>query len=394
MRVTHVITRLIVGGAQENTISTVLGLADRQEFQLELLSGPTTGPEGSLESRLAVRPGALKVLPDLVRPVHPWHDFHAYWVLRRHFEATRPAIVHTHSGKAGILGRLAAARADVPVILHTIHGPSFGPFQGPVANTLFRTAERFAGRKTSHFVTVADAMRRQYLEAGIGRAEDYTTIYSGFHLQPYLTAENAPAVRARYGIGADDIVIGKIARLFNLKGHDTLFQIAPELMRENPRIKLLLVGDGAWREKFETQARELGLANRIAFTGLVPPEEVPALVGIMDILVHLSVREGLPRALPQAMAAGKPVVAWDCDGAGEVCLHERTGLLIRFGDLPTLSKALRLLAADPAQRARLGSAGRVFVSDRFDVQAMVDRIAELYLKLAAACAEMPGARTT
>jgi glycosyltransferase involved in cell wall biosynthesis len=381
MRVTHVITRLIVGGAQENTISTVIGLANRAEFHVELLSGPALGPEGSLEPGLAARPGVLKILPDLVRPVHPWRDARAYHALRRHFANTRPDVVHTHSGKAGVLGRLAAARAGVPLVVHTIHGPSFGAFQGSLANAVFRGAERRAAHVTDHFVVVAEAMKQQYLAAGIGKPSDYTTIYSGFQLAPFLSAQNDPGVRARFGFTPEDIVIGKIARLFTLKGHDTLFQIAPELTRQNPRIKFLLVGDGAWRERFETMARQPGLASRVAFAGLVPPDRVPELVGIMDVLIHLSTREGLPRALPQAMAAGKPVVSWDCDGAGEVCLNGKTGFLIRPGDLGTLNSAIQTLAKDANIRARLGAAGRFLVSEKFDVDKMVNEIAELYFRL-------------
>jgi len=160
MRIAHVITRLIVGGAQENTIATVLGLRRKPGVEVRLISGPSLGPEGSLEPEVAAVPGLLTVLPHLVRPVHPWHDVVAWQQLARWFRQYQPRIVHTHSGKAGILGRLAAHRAGVPVIVHTIHGPSFGPFQGAVANGLFRTAERLAGRYTTHFITVAHAMTR------------------------------------------------------------------------------------------------------------------------------------------------------------------------------------------------------------------------------------------
>src|SRR6187431_2796795 len=162
MRVTHVITRLVVGGAQENTIASVRGLRALPDLQVNLISGPTTGPEGSLEAEFANQPGVLTILPELVRPVNPWLDLRALQKLTAIFRQTKPDIVHTHSGKAGVLGRLAAARAGVPMVIHTIHGPSFGSFQGPLANKVFLAAERRAARVTSHFVTVADAMRDQY----------------------------------------------------------------------------------------------------------------------------------------------------------------------------------------------------------------------------------------
>lgn len=381
MRVAHVITRLIVGGAQENTVATVLGLRRRPKVEVSLISGPTSGPEGSLEPLVTGIPDLLTRVPELVRPVRPWLDLPALFALTRIFRAQRPDIVHTHSGKAGVLGRLAARRAQVPIILHTLHGPSFGPFQSAPANFVFTAAERIAARCTDHFVTVADAMRDQYLAAGIGRPEQYTRIFSGFDLAPFLAAQNDSVLRAQLGIAPGDFVVGKIARLFELKGHDDLFAAAPELVRRCPQMKFLLVGDGAWRGRFEQMAGDLRLQKHFIFIGLVPPSEVPRYVGVMDALVHLSRREGLPRALPQAMAAAKPVVAFDCDGAREVCLDGETGFLLKPGDLSGLSQSLERLASDAALRQRLGQRGQEFVKERFPTERMVEELFALYENL-------------
>jgi glycosyltransferase involved in cell wall biosynthesis len=424
VRVTHIITRLVVGGAQENTIATVLGLRQKPGVEINLISGPTIGPEGSLESSLQaanankpsesdksqdprvtadefslslsereragvrvstkIETSILTIVPELVRPVHPLKDFLALRKLEKILREQKPDIVHTHSGKAGILGRLAARRAGVPLIIHTVHGPSFGNFQNAAPNFIFCAAERHAGRVTDHFIVVADAMKNQYLAAGIGKPEQYTKIFSGFALEPFLAAKNDPALRARLGLQPDDFVIGKIARLFKLKGHDDLFAIAPELVRQNPKIKFLLVGDGEWRGRFENLAGTLGLERNFIFTGLVPPGEVPRYIGIMDALVHLSLREGLPRALPQALAAAKPVVAYDCDGAREVCRENETGFLVQPGDLNKLTNRLLQLAGDSALCKKLGKSGTDFVREYFAVEKMVDAIYNLYLKLAAA----------
>jgi len=382
MRVIHVITRLIVGGAQENTAASVFGLGAKPGLDVTLVAGPALGPEGSLEALFADRPDLLTIVPELVRPILPWKDLLAWQKLTRLFRARRPDIVHTHSGKAGILGRLAAARASVPIIVHTIHGPSFGSFQGLLANSAFRAAELYAARVTSQFVVVAQAMQRQYLAAGIGRPEQYTTILSGFALEPFLRSTNDLELRSGFGLSADDIVIGKIGRLVKLKGHHDLLSIAPELVRRCPRVKLLLVGDGPWRRGLEEQVRLLGLEKHVVFTGLVPPDAIPRLVGIMDILVHLSSREGLPRALPQALAAARPVVAYDCDGAREVCLDNETGSLLPPGDSAGLRDRLLRLVNEPALRQRLGRRGQQFVRERFGVQRMVDDLHQLYLRLA------------
>jgi glycosyltransferase involved in cell wall biosynthesis len=381
MRVLHVITRLIVGGAQENTIASVLGLRARHGVDARLISGPTTGPEGSLASQVQP-PELLAIAPHLCRAIHPLSDFLAYRELLAIFRRERPDIVHTHSAKAGFLGRLATDRVHVPIVIHTLHGPSFGPFQGPLANLAFRTAELNAARFTHHFVSVADAMTRQYLAAGIGRPEQFTTIRSGFDLDPFLNATNDPTLRRQLGLSPDDFVVGKIARLFRLKGHDDVFAVAPNLIRAHPKLRFLFVGDGEWRGRFEQTARDLGLEKHFIFKGLVPPTEVPRYVGIMDALVHLSLREGLARALPQALAAGKPVVAYDCDGAREVCLDGQSGFLIAPGDRATLSARLGELAKQPVLRQRLGAAGRELVRRQFSVEQMVDELNELYVRLA------------
>src|ERR1017187_2832244 len=184
MRVTHVITRLVVGGAQENTLATVAGLRQKPGVEVKLISGPTTGPEGSLENEAQKMFGAAAaplspdknfiIVPELVRPVHPLKDFIALRKLEKILRAQRPDLVHTHSGKAGVLGRLAAKRAGVPVIIHHLHGPSFGNFQGALANFIFTAAEKYAARVTDHFFCSADAMTRLYLAASIGRPEMFT----------------------------------------------------------------------------------------------------------------------------------------------------------------------------------------------------------------------------
>ncbi|MEQ2009889.1 MAG: glycosyltransferase family 4 protein [Limisphaerales bacterium] len=387
MRVAHVITRLIVGGAQENTIASVLGLREKAGLEVTLISGPTSGPEGSLEPRVAQIPGLLTIVPELVRPIAPVRDWLALRKLTRLFRERRPDIVHTHSGKAGVLGRLAAHAARVPIIVHTIHGPSFGPFQGALANFAFRAAERRAGRVTTHFVSVANAMTEQYLAAGIGRPEQYTRIFSGFDLEPFLNAKNDLALRAKLGIGPEDFVIGKVARLFEHKGHRDLLVAAMIVADRFPQAKVLLVGDGSLRTALEKIAcRGPGakrLRERVVFAGLVRPDEVPGYIGIMDAVVHLSRREGLARVLPQALAAGKPIVAYDCDGAREVCLDNETGFLLQTGNLGAVTRRIGELITQPVLRERFGQRGRELVKAQFPVQRMVDDLHALYLRLLA-----------
>ena len=384
MRVTHIITRLVIGGAQENTLATIRGLRQKPGIGVKLISGPTIGPEGSLESEAAKMPGLLTVVPELVRPVHPLKDFLALRKIEQVLREQQPDMVHTHSGKAGILGRLAARRAGVPIIIHHIHGPSFGSFQSAIPNLVFAAAERYAARGTTHFLWSAEAMAKPYLAAGIGRPGMFTRIFSGFDLEPYLSATNDQALRRQFGLDGSHFVIGNIARIFKLKGHADLLEAFAGILPAAPHARLLFVGDGVLRGQMENRVRALGLGGRVVFAGLVSPGEVARHVGIMDCVAHLSHREALSRALPQALAAGKPVVAYDFDGADEICLENETGFLVRTGDTDAAGKRLLQLANDCALRERLGRAGQDFVKKSFSIEKMVGDQYAVYLKLAAA----------
>ncbi len=365
MKVCHVITRLIVGGAQENTVATCRGLR-QLGYECDLVAGPQTGPEGWLDAGLPVT-----VVEDLRREPNPLRDARACRELYRLFRQRRYDIVHTHSGKAGILGRLAARLAEVPVVVHTIHGPSFYRYQNPLGNWAFRWLEQVAAEWTTQFVSVADAMTEQYQAAGV--TGKFVTIHSGMNLEPFL---NAPPPQGN--------VVGKIARFFRLKGHEYFFEAAPRIRAAVPDAKFLLVGDGIYREKYERAARRVsGPAgpSPFEFTGLVRPEEIPACVARMSVLVHLSLREGLPRTLMQALAAGRPVVAFDVDGAGEVCVDGVTGFLVRAGDSDGVAEAVIRLLQDKALAARLGARGRELVREEFSEELMVRRIHELYQQL-------------
>ncbi len=394
MRVTHLITRLVLGGAQENTLATIRGLRIKNGVEINLISGPTVGPEGSLENNAReiftlppigegslAESTAFTIVPELIRPVHPLKDFLALRRLEIILRQQKPDLVHTHSGKAGILGRLAAKRAGVPVIIHHIHGPSFGNFQGALANFIFTTAERRAARVTDHFFCSASAMTKRYLAAGIGKPENFTRIFSGFNLEPFLNATNDLALRKKLGLDETHFVIGKIARIFRLKGHADLLQAFTKILPQVPHARLLFVGDGSLRGEMENLARNLGVVDKVIFTGLVPPGEVARYVGIMDCLAHLSYREALSRALPQALAAGKPVVAYDFDGADEVCRENETGFIVRTGDTSAAAEKLLLLARSAELRQKFGRAGSAFVKENFSVEKMVADQYAVYQRL-------------
>lgn len=380
MRIAHVITRMILGGAQENTLLSCEG-SRRRGAEVLLVTGQAIGPEGSIIERGRAGGVPIEIVPELRRAIHPWRDWRAFRQIKQVLREFRPDVVHTHSAKGGILGRAAAAALGVPAIVHTVHGAPFHPYQSAAAREFARRCERWAARRCHALVSVSDAMTELMVSDGVAPQEKFTTIYSGLDVEPFLAAESLrAATRAELGYGPEHFVIGKIARLFELKGHEDLVRAAPAIVAAHPNAQFMLVGDGARRGRIESQVAAAGLADRFKFVGLVPPERIPALIAAMDVVVHLSLREGLARALVQALLVGRPVVSYDIDGAREVVIPGETGFLAPPKSVDEVAAAVNRLAAEPALRARIGGAGRQF-ADRFRAERMVDMLHRLYERL-------------
>ena len=378
MKIVHIITRMILGGAQENTLLSVEGQQDDWGDDVTLITGPSTGPEGSLLERAAAGGRQVRLLPELCRAVSPWNDWRSHQVLVRWLAELGPDIVHTHSSKAGILGRSAAWKLGLPVV-HTIHGSPFHPYQSRLANRAYRWAEGWAARRCDRLISVCDAMTDQYVAAGIAPRGKFVTVYSGMEVEPFLHPPRPrDVVRRELGLGPGEVVVAKVARLFELKGHDDVIAAAPQVIAANPQVRFLFIGDGILQSTLQQQIARLGLTPYFLFTGLVPPQRVPELLGASDIVVHASLREGLARVLPQGLIAGKPVVSYDIDGAREVVIPGATGCLLKPRDIPALVSALLELAGDPSLRDRLGSEGRRRFTDQFRTQTMTRRLREIY----------------
>ncbi|RUL88045.1 glycosyltransferase family 4 protein [Tautonia sociabilis] len=378
MRIVHVITRLILGGAQENTLLTVEGLHHRFGDDVTLITGPAEGPEGDLFDRADRQGLKVELMPELVRPIRPATDLKAYRLLRRAFRRLRPEVVHTHSSKAGILARAAAWHERVPLVVHTIHGLPFGPSETPWRNRLYVGLERWAARRCHAIVSVCDAMTEQALAAGVGRPDQYETIFSGMEVEPFLHPPRPrDEVRRELGLPPEAVAFATVARLFERKGHDDLLDIAPRVLEANPRVRFVWIGSGLLREHLEARAEALGVRHAITFTGLVPPGRIPELLGACDVVLHPSYREGLARVLPQGLIVGRPAISYDVDGAREVVTPE-TGILVPFRDRQALAEAILALAGDEPRRRALGQEGRRRFSEQFRHEVMVDSIRSLY----------------
>jgi len=386
IKVLHIITRFILGGAQENTLFTVEGLHRSPKWEVALATGPAIGPEGELINR--ARQGGLRlfIIDEMRREINPWRDLLTLIKLLLLIHRMRPEIVHTHSSKAGILGRLAAHLLKVPVIIHTIHGLPFHPYQGRLSNRTFITLEKMAARWTDKLICVADAMRDQAVAAAVAPPEKFITIYSGMEVEEFLKeSDEGQKVRQDLGIPLNVPVVGKIARLFPLKGYEYVLQAIPQVLAKFPQVRFLFVGDGILREALEKEAREKGFAENVVFAGLVEPKKIPVFLKAMDVVVHASLREGLARVLPQALISGKPVISYDVDGAREVVFPGKTGWLIPPKSVDELTRATVEALSQPDEARKMGERGRSLFTERFRAEVMVERIGRLYQELLAIC---------
>jgi len=381
LKIVHIITRLIIGGAQENTLLSCEGQHDLGH-DVTLLSGPAIGPEGSLVERARAYGYRVEILDTMRRSILPVQDLFIYRSLVKLLKELQPDVVHTHSSKAGIIGRWAAHRAKVPAVVHTIHGLSWTASTLAPVNATYRWLEKITAPVTGRIVCVADAMRDQSLARGLGEASQYVTVYSGMSTAVFVNPPVArDVVRKQLGLSDDHIAVGTIARLFDLKGHEDLLEFAPQLCAKYPNLRFLWVGDGSRRAEFEKRIAQMNLKDRFILTGLVPPTRIPELCGAMDVVVHPSRREGLARALAQGALARCPVVTYDIDGNREALIEGETGYLIQPFNTEMLKLRLMRLLDDPVALRHMGERGRAFALARFDTQAMVDGLERVYADL-------------
>lgn len=371
--VVHLVTRLELGGAQLNTLYTAEHL-DPLRFDVYLLCGPG----GMLRSRLA-EADRLVVVPALGREIRVLKDLQALVQLVQLFKRLRPQIVHTHSSKAGILGRLAASLAGIPVIVHTVHGFSFSPFQSFAKRNFYRLAERFCRRLTSHFIFVARgdidlALRHKLVVAG-----NFSLIRSGFPMEKFLGRHGDPAaLKTRFALPAGGFVCGTIAPFKPQKGLWHLAAIAAIVIRRNPAVLFFIAGDGEQRRELEAELRRRGIAANFRLPGFIP--DVENAMDCFDIGVSTALWEGLPQSLVQLRLKKKAVVASDIPGNREVIRDGENGFLLPVSGHERFADAILRLAADAGLRRRLGDfAGEDF--SEWSADRMVARQEELYQRL-------------
>lgn len=383
--VIHIITQLDRGGSARNTFFTVLG-HDRSRFQVGLVYGRSVAVAGS-EAEDAPLEADLKELrhagvalfevPSLVREISPVLDARAMLSLRRLLRRERPDIVHTHTSKAGAVGRVAAWLTRVPIVIHTPHGHIFYGYYGRVMSGIVRLVERVLARGTDRIVTLTDRGAQEHVQHRIAGPEKFVTIPSGIVLAEFRSVRAHPVVkRKEMGVPAEGPVIGTVGRLVPIKGHAWLLRAAPRVLAEFPHATFVFIGEGPLSGQLQQLAKELGITGHVMFLGA--RQDVPKCLAALDLFVFPSLNEGMGRALIEAMAAGLPVVATGVGGIPDIVVDGESGVLVPPKDAVALADAVRDMLRDPDRRRAYGEAAKKRVDDRFDVEAMVRKIERLY----------------
>ncbi len=383
--VVHIITRLEPGGSSRNTVDSCAALA--ADYDVVLLAGPHKD-----SARL------LRLLPPVVnhvevkslaREICPLRDLSALMELRRELVRLRPAIVHTHTSKAGALGRLAALLADFwrkerALVVHTPHGHLLYGYYGPFKTFLFKTAERLLARVTDYLIALTPGEMDESLAAGIGRRAQWRIVHSGVEF-----SAPEPAARKRdLGIAADEIVVGSVARLEPVKGMEFFVRAAALIMARRPglRLRFVVVGGGSLEGRLRDLAGGLGFAGQMLFTG--HREDAVSLMGCFDVYVQPSLNEAMGRAPLEAQALGIPTVVSKVCGLPDVIRDGETGLCVPPGDPEALAEALEKLLLDRELRAQLGAAARNWALSRdasglprFGTRSMTGRLAAFYRRI-------------
>jgi glycosyltransferase involved in cell wall biosynthesis len=376
LRVLHIITRLDPGGSATNTIETAARL-DRRRFDVFLISGLTADID-NIEALLKAKNIPYVFFSDLQREIHPWKDIKAFFQLytfirRRHFD-----IVHTHSSKAGILGRWAAKCAGVKVIIHTPHGHIFYGYFSKALTRIFIWIERITALITDRIITLTNRGKKEHIEFKIGHPDQFITIYSGIDMGKIVeqSLEQRSLLKSRFNIPQKSFIIGSVARLDPIKGTAFLIDAMAKVIKGHPQAHLLLVGDGSERVKLENQCAALGLQNHVSFVGFQPDPQ--PFIEIMDVFVLASLNEGMGRVLLEARMLSKPVIATHVGGISEIVDDGKNGFLVPPKDTDALNRRILQLIEDPILLKSMANETKIKAGERFSLERMVCDIEAVY----------------
>ena len=379
IRVCRIIGRLNIGGPAIHALLLTQGLRARG-YETLLVAGREGPGEGSLGDLAAQKGVGPLFLPEMGREVRPGRDLVALFRLLRLFRQRQPEIVHTHTAKAGAIGRVAAKLAGIPIIIHTFHGHVFHGYFSRGMTRIFLAIERRLAVASTKVLAVSEMQRRELLCLRIGSPESVVVMPLGLELDGLLRSDRRRGeIRRRLGASPEVPLIGVIARLVTIKDLSTFLEAASALHRSRPDVRFLIVGDGELRSRLEQEAHALGLDQCVHFLGW--QRDLEPIYADLDLVVLSSLNEGTPVSLIEGMAAGLPVVATEVGGVPDLVEHGKTGLLVPPKDSKALSAAMEALLGDPERRREMGRLGREAVYPKYSDAALIDRMDRLYSSL-------------
>jgi glycosyltransferase involved in cell wall biosynthesis len=376
VRILHIHTLPVISGSGINTFLTMRGMkGNRYEPVL------ACAPGGALIDLVQRHGMEVKIFPSLVQPLDPLKDLKAILDLTGHLRTNPYQVVHTHNSKAGFVGRLSAKLARVPVIVHTVHGFAFHQQEPPWRRFLFRNLERLASHWCDRMIFISQPLVEWASKEKIGCTMKMARIYSGIEMDRFHPVSEAEKrrLRAEWGIGEHDGVIGIVSKLWAGKGHDLLIRAFKEIRKEMPQARLVIVGEGYLMDSLQTLASQLQLSDAVIFTGFL--EEIPQIIATFDVAVLPSYFEGMGRVLLEAMAMEKPVVGTRVGGIPDLIEEGLNGFLVSPGSSKELASAVLKILSDKALAAKMGQEGRKKMTDRFSAESMVRSIEEVYRDL-------------
>ena len=387
-KVIQLITRLDKGGSSDIALLTALGI-DKKEYEVLLVKGPTYESQMSKEEEASVVSSlkeiqlkGIKIVSNryLLRRINPFYDLLALFSLYRLFAKEKPTIVHTHTSKAGFLGRVAAKGAGIPIIIHTPHGHVFFGYFGAFKTKIFIFLERLASRITDKIVALTHGEKEDYLFFKIADKEKFVVINSGIELEKFkeLPFPLKQDFKKELGIPQNALIVGTVGRLVPVKGLKFLIEAAREIISRYPNTFFVFTGDGYLRRDLEKRASDLGIKENVVFLGW--RNDAAKIISVTDIFVLPSLNEGMGKVLAEAMALGKPIVASNVGGIPDLVIHGKNGFLVPSKNSRELAKYIQILLEDKEKREKMGREGREMAGN-FSHEIMIKKISRLYKEL-------------
>lgn len=381
IKVLELITLFSIGGATETVVAMASGL-NKLGYDVHIATGPNIPSEGSMYETTKELGLEVQTFPRLKRAISPINDLIAIFQIAKFIKKNKFDVVHTHSSKAGVIGRFAAWLVHTPVILHTIHGLPFHRFQNLFIRNFYKLIEKFSALFCHKIIAVTHTIVDVMLKNNLAPANKFSVVRSAFGLEPYnVMLHDSKKIRADYRISENDFLIAKVARFSKLKGHKYLIDAFKIVRSKTENCKLLFIGNGELEDELKSYIKSHGLEDKIIFAGLISPEKIPVILSAADLLVHTSLLEGLARVLPQAIMLEKPIISFDLDGSHEVIKDGYNGFLIEPENISSLAEKILLLCLDREMSKKMGINGKKMIGNEFSDELMVEKINNIYKDL-------------